>query len=83
MTKTLENNSCFVSALTDYANDPSTGKWSNKQQICKNDLGFDYSTRKLKMRGLGKANQFKFESDSNKPFNIVGWVAVEGAGERV
>ncbi len=83
VTEYSDDNSCFVQLIGDYSNTPTTGKHSNSQQACRDDMGFDYNVRKLKMRGFSKVNQFRFESEGNKPFGIVGWVVYEGVGERV
>jgi hypothetical protein len=70
-----ENNaSCFVQAIFDFTNNPNTGKWSKKQQGYNSSLTErDVRIRKLKVRGKGRAIQLRFESESGKPFSIIGW----------
>lgn len=68
------NASCFVQGLFDYTNASHTGKWSTKQQIYNENLvSRDVNFRRLKVRGKGRALQLRFESESQKPFTIIGW----------
>jgi hypothetical protein len=83
VSKSDADSSCNVGLMSDYTNTGDTGKWSNFQQAIRNDEDRDYVIRKLKMRGTGKVNQFKFTSEGNKPFNIIGWVAHESVADRV
>ena len=68
------NASCFVQGLYDYTNSSATGKWSTSQQVYNENLAFrNINFRRLKIRGKGRALQLRFESESQKPFTIIGW----------
>lgn len=61
---------------------PGSGLSTIGQQIYNvTSTTIDYIRRKLKIRGNGYSLQFKFKSQPNKPFNIVGWVVSESAGQ--
>jgi hypothetical protein len=73
--------SCFVQGIWDYANDELTGRFTNPQQIYRY-LGYrNYQRSKLKMRGNGRALQFKFFNEAGKPFTIVAWAGFETASQ--
>lgn len=74
---TETNSSCFLEAWWDYASDQDSGRVSNQQQIYNHNSNFSLSKRRLKIRGHGKALQFKLFSESGKPFTIVGWAGFE------
>ncbi len=61
----------------DYANSGNTGRWNSVQRVTMDDTRYSYQTRRLKMRGHGKALQFKVSSAPGEPFNIVGWSIYE------
>lgn len=68
------NASCLVQGIFDYTSSANTGKWSTLQQIYNaNLLNRNVNFRRLKMRGKGRALQLRFESESQKPFTIIGW----------
>jgi hypothetical protein len=69
--------SCLIQGVWDYSNDPLLGNFTTSQQIFKANTERDYSRRKLKMRGNGYSLQFKFYSESGKPFTIIGWSVAE------
>lgn len=69
----------YLQGVWDYSLDGNTGRWSVKQQIY-NDLGnYKHQARRLKVRGHGKALQFRIESEDGKDFKINGW-AVQASG---
>lgn len=74
-----ENASVLIQGVWDYSNSPSTGHYTTSQQAFKVNSEKDYSRRKLKMRGNGYSLQFKFYSQSGKPFTITGWSVAETA----
>lgn len=88
----LNPSSCIMQGRWDWANSAAAGKWSNEQQVYRfkrdfivnpSNLTFDYGyeiiVTKTKVRGVGKSYQFKFRSEENKAFNLLGWnVLVEG-----
>ena len=74
------NSSVYLQGLWDYRNNSSTKRWSNPQQGYLNRANVDFVTRKLKIRGNGLALQIKCYSETNKPFNIVGWSILDTVG---
>lgn len=66
-------NSYKFQSLWNYANTGNTGRWSQTQIILHDDLDYDVSRKRVKVRGMGEAVQFKFQSVTGKPFNIIGW----------
>ena len=80
--------SCFLTTKFDWTESGDTGKWSTRRQIYRLKRYFDSSiitthlpgetlvVAKEKVRGRGRAIQFRFESESGKDFNIHGWQAV-------
>jgi hypothetical protein len=68
------NASCFVQSVFDFTNSGNSGKWSSKQQIYNDGLtNRDVHSRRLKMRGKGRAMQMKFTAEAGKPFTLLGW----------
>jgi hypothetical protein len=59
--------------LWDFANTGNTGRWSTSQQITHTDTNYSNATRRLKVRGHGKALQFKLSSVLDEPFDVIGW----------
>lgn len=73
-----ENASCFMQGRYDFTTVSNEGKWSTRQQIYNENLfnrGVNF--RRLKVRGKGRALQMHFESESQKPFTIIGWSIFE------
>jgi hypothetical protein len=75
--------SCWMHSIWDYGNNTNSNRWGTPQQALAPNPNFDYTNRRLKIRGNGRAVQFKFTSESNKPFDILGWSAFETINERV
>lgn len=74
------SSSAFVQGVWDFANSTLSKKWSAAQQIYNSTPTYrDYRIRKIKIRGWGKALQFRVYSATGVPFNIVGWSAFETA----
>lgn len=69
--------SYYFQSIWNYANTGSTGKWSSKQYVEHTDLNYDYTTRRLKVRGSGLVLQFKITSLPGKAFKIAGWATQE------
>lgn len=79
----VDDGSCYVQGQWEYANNANTGRWSSLQQVYgpADIADYDYATRKLKIRGQGKALQLRFKSETGKPFVLTGWVVfVTGNG---
>lgn len=78
--------SCYVMTKWDWASSNSSGKYTNKEQAYRLkdpgfvdntmvfDTGFPVVTRKMKVRGSGRAIQFRFECDEiERDFSLLGW----------
>lgn len=79
--------SCFFQTKWDWASSQVSNKWSTKVQAYRHrrvpmfedtdltfDTGFPIVVTKHKVRGTGKAIQFRFESDEvGKDFDLLGW----------
>ncbi len=72
-----------MQSIWDYGNNTNSNRWGTPQQAMVPNSNFDYTNRRLKIRGNGRAVQFKFVSESNKPFDILGWSTFETINERV
>lgn len=63
-----------VQGVWDYANTNNSARWSYPQIIdTTGNPNFDVVYRRRKIRGRGKALQFRVQSMDNNPFHIVGW----------
>lgn len=60
-------------ALWDFANTSDTNRRSSSQQVTHTDTQYTNASRRLKVRGHGKAMQFKVSSVLDEPFDIIGW----------
>lgn len=75
---TLEAVSYYFQAIWDYATTGSgTGRWSSRAYVNHTDTNYSVTPRRLKVRGQGKALQFKVTSITGEPFSIVGWCALD------
>lgn len=70
-------------SLWDYSNTGNSGKWSQKQIIVHDETSFDVKRKKLKVRGMGEAVQFKFSSVAGEPFHLIGWAVLDTANSQV
>jgi hypothetical protein len=79
------NSSCFIQGIWDYATHTSTKRWSTAQQVYNVNASQNFAVvkRRLKIRGHGLTCQFKFYSEDNKPFNLIGWSTYETANATV
>lgn len=65
-------------ALWDFANTGSgTGRWSVNQIVNHTDTKYSNSRKRLKVRGHGKAMQFRVSSINDEPFDIIGWTSMQ------
>lgn len=65
-------------AIWDFATTGSgTGRWSTNQLITHDDLSYSNASRRLKVRGHGKALQFRVSSVEDNNFDIIGWTSVQ------
>lgn len=68
----------YFQGIWDYANTGSgTGRWSSKQFVEHNDTNYNYSSKRLKVRGHGLVLQFKVASVPREPFDIIGWSSLQ------
>jgi hypothetical protein len=79
--------SCYFQVKWDWANSSNSNKWSSKIQVYRHrrapmfseddltfDTGFPVVVTRNKVRGSGKAIQFRFESDEiGNDFDLLGW----------
>ena len=77
-TKKLETPSVFdFRSQWNYATSGDTGKWSSTQRLTYPDTDYEYQWKRLKVRGHGLALQYRIDSVTGQPFNIIGWSAFE------
>ena len=77
------NSSCWMFPIWDYGLTNDSNRFGTPQQAITSDSRFNYSSKRLRLRGSGKAVKFRFESEGTKPFNILGWSTFETIQERV
>lgn len=82
-----QQSSCFLTTKWDWSNSTASNKWSTKIQAYRLqrvpfvnpsnlslNTGFKIVTTKNKIRGTGRAIQFRFECDeANRNFDLLGW----------
>jgi len=68
-----DSSSFFISGKWDFSNNTNSLRDTTKQQGYSSKPFQEYSFRKLKIRGTGKSLQYRLESETGKPFNIIGW----------
>ena len=64
-----------IQGLWNFANDKTSGRWSNLQLITNALTKYDIIYRRHKIRGSGFVLQFKISSVLGMPFDIKGWAA--------
>lgn len=72
-----------IQGIWDFANSGNSGRWSTVQRISIAQDNFDNAYRRHKIRGHGKALQFKITSVSQEPFHILGWAGIESVNANV
>ena len=84
----LSGSSCFFRTKWNWTTDGDTGKWSQLNQIYRLKRQFDGGiivdelpgetviVSRHKVKGSGKALQYRFQSETGKDFNIHGWQTV-------
>jgi hypothetical protein len=63
----------------DYANTNATGRWSSAQTVTHTNNDYDFSSRRLKVRGHGTTLQFHVDSVDGENFDIIGWSTFDTA----
>lgn len=61
----------------DYANNTGTKRWSTNQRVDHSNLDYANYFKRLKVRGHGKAMQFRVSSVTGQPFDIIGWSSLQ------
>lgn len=77
------NSSCWMFPIWDWGLSNASNRYGTPQQAVKSNSTLGYSSRRLRMRGSGKSVKYRFESETNQPFNILGWSAFETVNEKV
>jgi hypothetical protein len=84
----LSGSSCFFRTKWNWTTDGDAGKWSQLNQIYRLKRQFDGGiivdelpgetviVSRHKVKGSGKALQYRFQSETGKDFNIHGWQTV-------
>lgn len=67
----------YLQGVWDYAIDTGSGRYSTKQLCIWDEDAYSVTSRRKKIRGHGRALQYKVTSVSGEPFNIIGWAALE------
>ena len=77
---TEDQASCRVQGIWEFTNSGNSGRWSSLQQIYNPNLLYrDVNYRRLKIRGKGRSLQLRFESETGRPFSIIGWSIAESS----
>lgn len=77
--KVETDSAAYLQGIFDFANTGQSGDWSTRQEASKqqvyslDNVERDFHARRLKIRGRGRALQFRVTSQSGKPFTIIGW----------
>jgi hypothetical protein len=84
-TNPLNQSGCYMQARWDFTDNSYPGKWADEVQVYRQlrpffasasspfDDGYPLVITKNKLRGRGKAVQFKFTAEAGKDMKIVGW----------
>jgi hypothetical protein len=84
-----EDTSFKIQAMWDYATLSASGQWSTSQVFYPQtassnaDVNYTYVAKRIKLRGRGRACQFRIYNNSNNPFSIVGWSVFETANRTI
>lgn len=64
----------YIQGIFDWTSATDSNRWSGLQPVYNSTLTNRVANfRRLKIRGKGKSIQLRVESETNKPFTIVGW----------
>jgi len=73
-----EDTSFKIRGQWDYATSADSGQWSVAQTLSISGDGlYKYKSKRVKIRGHGKACSLHVLNNSNIPFNIIGWSVAE------
>jgi len=67
----------YIQGLWDFASNFDSNRWTQPQFIEVNDVNAVMSSRRIKIRGRGRAVQLQFTSVDGQPFDIIGWAIYE------
>jgi len=72
----------YFQGIWDFATTGSgTGRWSVRQHVNRNEPKYSTVSNRLKVRGHGKALQFKVTSVPGYPFDIIGWSSLQSVNQ--
>lgn len=77
------NSSFYISGRWGYSIDETSNLYTTRQQGYKSDSTRSYTQKRLRFRGMGKVLQYRVESETSKPFNIVGWATFDTANKDI
>lgn len=78
-----EDTSFKIQAQWDYATLSASGQWSTSQVFFPQtassnaNINYAYVAKRIKIRGKGRACQFRISNNGSQPFSIIGWAAFE------
>lgn len=68
----------------EYTTTGNLGKWSGTQRVTfDTSSGRSVQTKRLRVRGMGKAVQLRFGSVSGQPMSLIGWSIFAGVNQNV
>jgi hypothetical protein len=67
------DSSCLFQNIWDYASSDDSARVSQERQAYRTRTLVDIQEARMKVRGRGRAVQFRFKSETGKPFFIHGW----------
>jgi hypothetical protein len=79
----ISNGSCNFQAIWDYATSSAGGRFSDAKEVYRVRSNVSVQQARVKVRGRGRALQFKFYSTANKPFELLGWSAWETSNANI
>lgn len=65
--------SCFFQPVWEWSDSSSTSKFAEQLQIYKTRIGQTVVDSKNRVRGKGRALQLRYQSETGKDFNVLGW----------
>lgn len=66
-----------IQGIWDYSGDKNSNRWSSIQAVALNNTHYGIIHRRHKIRGHGYTLQFKVQSQSKQPFDIIGWSVID------
>jgi hypothetical protein len=75
--KADSNASLNLRGKWDFSNNSNSNLWTANQEVYIHQSNKDYLSRRIKIRGQGRACQLAFTSTTGKPFYLIGWGVAE------